>query len=92
MGSAGAAAATRATGDGPTECGASADHQRDRVARANGRALGYSPGAVWAVVDGVQPLLVVAALTQLNCAILTEATISFLDMVVKPPEPTWTTC
>jgi peptide/nickel transport system permease protein len=34
-------------------------------------------------------VLVVASLTQLNRAILTEATISFLGMGVKPPEPTW---
>lgn len=34
-------------------------------------------------------VLVVASLAQLNRAILTEATISFLGMGVKPPEPTW---
>jgi peptide/nickel transport system permease protein len=34
-------------------------------------------------------VLIVASLTQLNRAILTEATISFLGMGVKPPEPTW---
>jgi peptide/nickel transport system permease protein len=34
-------------------------------------------------------VLVVASLSQLNRAILTEATISFLGMGVKPPEPTW---
>lgn len=34
-------------------------------------------------------VLIVASLTQLNRAILTEATISFLGMGVKPPDPTW---
>jgi peptide/nickel transport system permease protein len=34
-------------------------------------------------------VLIVASLSQLNRAILTEATISFLGMGVKPPEPTW---
>ena len=34
-------------------------------------------------------VLIVASLAQLNRAIVTEATISFLGMGVKPPEPTW---
>lgn len=34
-------------------------------------------------------VLLVASLAQLNRAILTEATISFLGLGVKPPEPTW---
>jgi peptide/nickel transport system permease protein len=35
------------------------------------------------------PVLVVAILTQINRAIVTEATISFLGLGVQPPLPTW---
>lgn len=41
------------------------------------------------LLPNAMSVLVVASLSQLNRAILTEATISFLGMGVKPPEPTW---
>ncbi len=45
--------------------------------------------AVWHLLPNTAGVLLVAALSQLNRAILTEATISFLGMGVKPPAPTW---
>jgi hypothetical protein len=61
VGAAGAAPAARETGDGPTERRPSSDHQWHPVARAHRRPLERLAGAVRPLVDGVQPLLAVAA-------------------------------
>ncbi|MDQ6673252.1 MAG: ABC transporter permease [Chloroflexota bacterium] len=55
------------------------------------RALGASRARViWRhLLPNTGSILFVAALIQLNRAIITEATISFLGMGVQPPEPTW---
>src|SRR5215207_10445031 len=69
VGATGAAPAARATGAGAAECGASAEHRRHPVARANGGAVARPAGAIWAVVDGVQPLLAVARGRDLGSAL-----------------------
>lgn len=55
------------------------------------RAIGASHGRL--VLRHLLPntggVLFVAALVQLNRAILAEATISFLGLGIRPPEPTW---
>jgi len=55
------------------------------------RALGAGGGLIVRrhVVPNAGGVLFVAALVQLNRAILAEATISFLGLGIQPPEPTW---
>lgn len=55
------------------------------------RAVGASDLriAVRHLLPNATAVLLVASLAQLNRAILAEATISFLGIGVKPPEPTW---
>jgi hypothetical protein len=60
VGAAGAAAASREARDGSAECRPPTDHQRDPVARANRSAVARPAGAIWAVVNGVQPVLALA--------------------------------
>src|SRR5438876_234777 len=57
VGAAGAAPTTREAGDGPAEYRPSTDHHRDLVARADWSTVARPAGAVWAMVDGVQPVL-----------------------------------
>ncbi len=61
MGGAEAAAASREAGDGASERGPSADHQWHPVARADWSTLARSAGAIRSLVDGLQPLLALAA-------------------------------
>jgi len=58
---------------------------------AAAHALGASDARViWRhLLPNTAGVLFVAALVQLNRAILTEATISFLGMGIQPPDPTW---
>jgi peptide/nickel transport system permease protein len=54
-------------------------------------ACGVAPARIVRVhlLPNMLSVLLVAGLLQVNRAILTEATISFLGMGIKPPEPTW---
>ncbi|MCX6020965.1 MAG: ABC transporter permease, partial [Chloroflexi bacterium] len=55
------------------------------------QALGASPVRVLAVhlPPNLGPILAVTALTQVNRAVLAEATLSFLGIDIRPPMPWW---